>query len=187
MQKPSYDYSHSSRVSYAIRLVLHGVRQSWHSMLLIGLLACQSTRADLPPATILWTVQHVYDGDTVMLRPLQNLWREPIKLRISDIDAPEYDQDFGNTARLALMRLCQRHNMLVRAYIVGYDRYRRALGSLECNKKDAATYLVARGLAWEYPHNHNANIHYAYLNARRLKLGLWQSNNPIPPWQWRHR
>ncbi|OIR02875.1 hypothetical protein GALL_150830 [mine drainage metagenome] len=130
-----------------------------------------------------YVVTYVYDGDTVKLRNADS----EFKLRLTDIDAPERNQEYGLKARRALMTLCQGKHILVTAKITGTDQYHRSLGKLQCNHIDASTYLAEHGWAWHYEqYSTNINIHNAALKARRQKLGLWASSNPEPPWVWRH-
>lgn len=135
-----------------------------------------------------YTVIYVYDGDTVKLRPVQNHHaRDDFKLRLTDIDAPEHDQDFGLDARLALIKLCQGDAIRVTATLVGTDQYKRALGRLQCNQVDVSLYLVANGWAWHSAKfSHDINLANAASKAKMLKLGLWANDQPIPPWTWRH-
>ena len=107
-----------------------------------------------------YTVSYVYDGDTVKLHPINS--NEPndkvnalnqannVKLRLTDIDAPERNQAYGLKSRRALIKLCQGNNILVTAQIVAQDKYLRSLGRLQCNHIDASIYLAEQGLAWHY-------------------------------------
>jgi len=128
-------------------------------------------------------VSYVYDSDTVKLRSANG----EFKLRLTDIDAPERNQEYGLKARRALIQLCQGNDILVTAQITGTDQYHRSLGKLQCNHIDASTYLAEHGWAWHYEqYSNDINLHNAALQARRQKLGLWASKNPVPPWVWRH-
>lgn len=131
-----------------------------------------------------YIVAYVYDGDTVKLRNVDG----ELKLRLTDIDAPERNQDYGLKARRALIKLCKGPNIPVTVLITGTDKYNRALGKLECNHVDASTYLINQGLAWHYTqYSSNQLLHNAELKARQQKIGLWANENPTPPWVWRHQ
>jgi len=52
----------------------------------------------------------IYEGDTVKLRDSSNTY----KLRITDIDAPERNQQHSKTAYLAIIKLCKRADTQVR-------------------------------------------------------------------------
>lgn len=130
-----------------------------------------------------YTVSRVYDGDTVLLKNS----RGKLKLRLTDIDAPERNQAYGQKSRRALSKLCKGAKISVTTQIVGIDKYDRSLGKLQCNGVDAGLYLVERGLAW---HNAKYSSNRATLNAeaiaRQKRLGLWRNKKPMPPWVWRH-
>lgn len=130
-----------------------------------------------------YTVSYVYDGDTVKL---SNAEGDEIKLRLTDIDAPERNQAYGLKSRRALIKLCQGNNIRVTAYITGTDKYHRSLGKLQCNHIDASLYLAEHGLAWHYAqYSSKRSVYNAALKARQQKLGLWASDDAIPPWIWR--
>ncbi len=129
----------------------------------------------------------MYDGDTVKLRPIAlNDSQDEFKLRLTDIDAPERNQNYGLKSRRALINLCKGKNIIVTARISGTDKYQRFLGRLECNGIDASYYLAEHGLAWFYAqYSNDTEIENAAKNARRLMLGLWSDEKPVAPWHWR--
>jgi micrococcal nuclease len=125
-------------------------------------------------------ITYFYDGDTVKIN---DSGRE-YKLRLSDIDAPERNQDYGKKARRALMQFCK--NAAIEVQLSGVDKYHRNLGKLNCNKQDASLYMVKNGHAWFYQHYSNdSELALAEQAARDQQLGLWASKNPIQPWTWR--
>ncbi|NOT14088.1 MAG: thermonuclease family protein [Methylotenera sp.] len=131
-----------------------------------------------------YTVTRVFDGDTVEIKTKQ----AKFKLRLADIDAPERNQAYGKKSRRALTQLCKERTVVIHVNLLGLDKYKRHLGHLQCNKIDAGTYLTAQGLAWHNAkYSHNPLTQEAERNARRNKLGLWKTNNPMPPWVWREK
>lgn len=130
-----------------------------------------------------YTVSYVYDGDTVKLI---NAEGGEIKLRLTNIDAPERNQAYGLKSRRALIQLCQGNNIRATAHITGTDKYHRSLGKLQCNHIDASIYLAEHGLAWHYAqYSSEGSVYNAALKARQQKLGLWANGDAIPPWIWR--
>lgn len=131
----------------------------------------------------------MYDGDTVKLRPVtSNDSQDEFKFRLSDIDAPERNQNYGLKSRRALAQLCKGKNITATVRISGSDKYHRSLGRLECNSIDASYYLAEHGLAWFYTqYSNDMAIEIVAKNARRHMLGLWADKNPIAPWDWRHK
>ena len=125
-------------------------------------------------------ITYFYDGDTVKIDDAGYEY----KLRITDIDAPECNQTYGKKSRRALMDFCAEANIYVA--ISGTDRYGRKLGKLLCNQQDVSMYMVKYGHAW---FNNHYSIDYSLallqIEARKNKLGLWQSQQQTTPWVWR--
>lgn len=129
-----------------------------------------------------YTVSRVYDGDTVELKNANG----KLKLRLTDIDAPERNQAYGQIARRALIKLCQGSNVSIHLQLTGKDKYNRHLGNLQCNHTDVSIYMAEQGYAW---HNEKFSNNLAVKNAadsaRRDRIGLWSADKPLPPWVWR--
>ena len=131
-----------------------------------------------------YKVRYVYDGDTVKLQSLQS--GQEIKLRITDIDAPERNQSYGKQSRRALIKLCTGNDIQIDAKLTGTDQYHRRLGKLYCNNTNVSLYLLQQGLAWHNTkYSADATMRAAAAKARAQKLGLWKQRNPMPPWVWR--
>ncbi len=130
-----------------------------------------------------YSVTRVYDGDTV---ELQNSAGK-LKLRLTDIDAPERNQEYGQKSRRALNKLCKGDNIRISVELVGKDKYDRNLGKLQCNQTDASLYLAQHGYAWHNEkYSNNPAIKNAADQARKKRIGLWSAQKPTPPWVWRH-
>lgn len=128
-----------------------------------------------------YTVSNVYDGDTVELKTHTG---DRLKLRLTDIDAPERNQAFGQKARRALTKLCK--GSAISVELAGKDKYNRHLGKLQCNQTDASLYMAEHGYAWHNDkYSDNLAIKNAAAAARRMHIGLWGAENPIAPWVWR--
>ena len=126
----------------------------------------------------------VIDGDTVELNGISG----KLKLRLSDIDAPERNQAYGKKSRRALVKLCKGNSISIRATILGTDKYNRYLGKLQCNHTDASLYLAEHGFAWHNEkYSNDPVIQNAAFAAREKRLGLWKRKKPIPPWVWRQQ
>jgi len=130
-----------------------------------------------------FSVAYIYDGDTVKLAGSEG----DIKLRLADIDAPERNQDYGQKARRALIMLCKGSSIKVDVELTGKDKYNRHLGRLQCNGTDASLYMAEQGHAWfNAKYSDSTSIKNAAAMARKNKIGLWNADNPVPPWVWRH-
>ncbi|MFW5431539.1 MAG: thermonuclease family protein [Methylophilaceae bacterium] len=125
-------------------------------------------------------ISYFYDGDTVKIID----GAEEYKLRITNIDAPERNQNYGKKSRRALMQLCQ--DTEIKVNITGTDKYRRKLGSLYCDGQDVAGFMLKHGHAW-FNDRYSTDLVLALKErtARKSKLGLWRDEKPIAPWVWR--
>jgi endonuclease YncB( thermonuclease family) len=95
-----------------------------------------------------WTgwVSWVMDGDTVLVvRPGQ---KEPVKLRLDAVDAPETCQPGGTAARDAMIALALRKPVQVQS--LGHDSYGRDIGRLSVDGVDVGAQMVRSGMAWAY-------------------------------------
>lgn len=137
-----------------------------------GLLACLAWLCLHRPAYAhpqAW-VSWVMDGDTVLLVPEGE--REPVRLRIQGIDAPESCQPGGERSRDALIALVLRKTVQVEAH--GQDGYGRQLGRLWIDDRDVGAELVRTGWAWAYSYRTGRGP-YATLQreAERERRGLF--------------
>lgn len=128
-------------------------------------------------------VIRIIDGDT-----MEVLYEEtPIKIRLAHIDCPEKrgKQPFGNNAKIALSDLCFGQNVTVLGE--SYDRYKRLLAVIINEaKQNVNQELVKRGMAWHFKrYSTDQTYHQLEMEARKNKIGLWQDQNPIAPWNWR--
>lgn len=82
------------------------------------------------------------------------------------------------------MQFCKNASVQVR--ISGTDKYQRRLGKLHCNNLDASEFMVKNGHAW---FNRRYSMDYMLAlsedEARKNKLGLWNTEQQTPPWVWR--
>jgi endonuclease YncB( thermonuclease family) len=130
--------------------------------------------------TFVGKVVRVSDGDTLTLL----VEHKQIKVRLTEIDAPETHQAFGQRSRQSLAEMCAAQPATVRSS--GKDKYGRVLGRVECKGMDANTEQVRRGMAWVYDRYVTDRSLYALQNeARATHLGLWADKTPTAPWLWR--
>jgi endonuclease YncB( thermonuclease family) len=123
----------------------------------------------------------VTDGDTITVLLGTRL---QIKVRLTEIDAPESKQAFGQRSKQSLSDLC--FDKAVRLVDQGADRYGRTLARVYCAGKDANREQVRRGMAWVFDRYVRDRSLYADQDeARTAKRGLWSDAHPIPPWEWR--
>ena len=122
----------------------------------------------------------ISDGDTITVLN----GKEQTKVRLYGIDAPEKKQDYGQRSKQFLASLIA--GQIVEVEPKGKDRYKRTLGIIHYKGQDINAQMVLNGYAWAYVKYSRIYVDHGRL-ARENKLGLWQSSNPTPPWQWRKR
>jgi len=128
------------------------------------------------------TVIGIMDGDTVKVL---NSQKNTIKIRLTEIDAPEKNQDFGEQSKQSLSDICFKKQVIVDDK--GLDKYKRTLGRLKCNGIDANAEQVKKGMAWAYRQylTDESTIEFEDV-AKTNKAGLWSNENPVAPWDFRH-
>ena len=135
------------------------------------------------PKTFQAKVVGIKDGDT--FKVLYN--NSEITIRLNHIDCPEKNQPYGKNAKWKASDLC--FGKMVKIVSNGKkDRYKRLIAEVYCNKININKELVKNGLAWHFK-KYSSDNDYAKLEiqARKLKVGLWQQSNPIAPWNWRKK
>ena len=111
--------------------------------------------------------------------------RRQVKVRLTDIDAPELRQPFGTRSKQSLSQLC--FGKIAALDVRGKDRYKRSLARVTCDGTDANAEQVRRGFAWTYTRYARADspLHAIEGEARAAHRGLWADATPVPPWDWR--
>lgn len=126
----------------------------------------------------------VSDGDTLTARCETEQGFENLKIRLSEIDAPERGQAFGNRSKQHLAELCFGKHADVAA--IGKDRYLRTVAHVSCDKVDAGTEQVRAGMAWVFDrYVTDRSLYDLQEAARSAHRGLWADPQPTAPWVWR--
>lgn len=150
-----------------------------------------------PIRSIEGTVIKVSDGDTIQV--MDDLGTK-IKVRFYGIDCPETEksnkrtghvskqgQPYGDEAFRALQGKLQRQK--VKLDVMAVDRYGRIVSIVWLNNRNINLEMAAEGWAWAYKQYldrpHASEYIEAEEQARSKRLGLWQQNNPQPPWEFR--
>ena len=126
-------------------------------------------------------VVRVLDGDTIEVL----VDKKPIRVRLAEIDCPEKDQPFGQAAKKYVLKIASQKIVTVESKTK--DRYGRTIGEVFLPNGDSLNRLLIRdGYAWHYKkYSKDESLAELENQARKNKAGLWQDNNPIPPWSWR--
>ena len=140
------------------------------------LFAVSPTHADVRAKVV-----SVHDGDTLTVL----VEKRQVKVRLTDIDAPELRQPFGTRSRQSLADLC--FGKIASLDVRGQDRYKRTIAQVTCDGKDANAEQVRRGYAWTYTRYAPADspLHSIQHEARAAHRGLWADRAPVAPWDWR--
>lgn len=150
-----------------------------------------------PIRTITGVVTKVSDGDTVNIT---EQFGTKVKVRLYGIDSPETEksnkktgkvskagQPYGEEALHALRQKIDRKQ--VRLDVMDVDRYGRTVGIVWLNNRNINLEMVADGWAWAYTQYlarpHASEYVQVEEQARKARKGLWQQNNPQPPWEFR--
>ncbi len=136
-------------------------------------------------------VKRVIDGDTLII---VIGWKEVI-VRLSSIDCPEDGQPWGGTAKAGLIKLVGGKH--VRCEMHCEDHYGRTVATLYVKGRNGEYQnvnekMVARGHAWvmrryfwHLPEHRRNRLNRIEGWARKNRVGLWKTQNPVPPWRWR--
>lgn len=131
-------------------------------------------------------VIRVLDGDTIEVLQ-ENKPVKPVRVRLANIDAPEKKQAYGRWSTNQLKGLVAAQPVTVT--YTKTDRYGRVLGRVvTANGTEANRQQVLKGAAWVYDkYNTDNSLPALQREAQTQKRGLWADNQPVPPWEWRHK
>lgn len=151
-------------------------RPSLTALLLPLLLAVPPASADVAARVV-----GVHDGDTLTVL----IERHPVRVRLTDIDAPELGQPFGTRSRQSLSELC--FGKPAALEVRGRDRYKRTIARVTCAGTDANAEQVRRGYAWTFTRYAatGSPLYGIQREAQAARRGLWVDPSPVPPWGWR--
>ena len=122
-----------------------------------------------------------------MIRPIGG--GEFYTCRLYGIDAPEKRQSYGKQATEILKDLILGKS--VKITLTGDKTYGREVciiyaGGININRK-----MVALGYAWAYKRYLKSPYTSEYIDAENRarvdRLGLWQDDNPVAPWEYRRK
>jgi len=137
--------------------------------------------------TISGRVSAIVDGDTLTLVDAQHRQHQ---IRLAAIDAPERLQAFGEQSRSHLAALA--FNQPASASCHRRDSQGRAICRVTVAQRDLGLEQIRAGMAWWYwqdsqilPISARQDYEHAEFQAKIRRFGLWNSKNPVPPWEWR--
>ena len=152
------------------------IRFVFRCILFVDVMFCSAYAAEISGI-----VTKVSDGDTIWVETNGGK-RE--KVRLNRIDAPESDQPYGKAAAKRLKELVDGKS--VRVVYEDADRYGRILGIVYVSDSDINLQMLREGCAWHYKYYDKTKSYSDAENeARAAKRGLWESHNPVNPYEWR--
>lgn len=156
------------------------VRKKFLPLLFVCLLGCNEV-AKLPNSYS-GKVVYVIDGDTIDVL----FDGETERIRFADIDCPEGDQPFGDSATKFVSELCLFKNVTVKNQ-GERDVHGGLIATIIVNDSVNVNFeLVRSGLAWHYKeYSDKKEFSDMEIEARKNCLGLWIDSDATPPWDWR--
>lgn len=146
-------------------------------LLILGILVMHFLFAE----EITGKVVSVIDGNTIEVQTKKD---GVYKIQFFGIDCPEVEQAFGVEAKTYLEKLLL--NKKVEVNIQGKDRWGNRLAIVKTGGNlDPRMELLKEGLAWTAERNPLPELEQIKEEARTSSKGLWQEENPTPPWQFR--
>ena len=127
----------------------------------------------------------ITDGDTFTLLTSD---KQQIKIRLSEVDAPENDQPFVTRSKQVLSDLIFSKDVLVVQDDI--DQYERPVCQVYVGNTHVNRKMVQEGMAWVYRNYlKDKTLLQDEQAAREAKRGLWSlpSTEQVPPWEWRKR
>jgi micrococcal nuclease len=169
-----------------------GVLSPWLRSFLCGVfcLVClqgvESCLAATDPGEVFSAlVTQVIDGDTIEVMHQG----KRVRVRLWGIDTPEWQQEFSHEARAFTLHRVQgrRVELLSKAW----DKYGRLVAMVKVGGSSLNEELLREGLAWVHIYYCKEPICRGWRRmekeARTARRGLWQKDNPLPPWKWKQR
>ncbi|CAN6372035.1 unnamed protein product [Urochloa humidicola] len=106
------------------------------------------------------------------------------RIRMRGIDAPELKMEYGKESRIALRNLIK--DKCVEIYVYGKDKYHRYVGDIYCEGVFIQEQMLKRGCAWHFKvYDQRIEFGQWESEARTARQGLWLSDNPKKPWEWK--
>jgi micrococcal nuclease len=133
--------------------------------------------------TLHGTVGEVIDGNTILIHTLDG---EEYKVYLHGIDSPEPGQQYAEQSKKFLEKLLLKKRVTIVMH--GKDRLGNRLGIIQVDgASDPRHELVKAGLAWTSEKEPLPELEALKEEARQNNKGLWEDDNPTPPWVYRRQ
>lgn len=128
-------------------------------------------------------VVRVVDGDSLEVKSKG----KKLRVRLWGIDTPEWQQGFSQEAKAFSQRRVQGRQVELK--IKDCDKYGRLVVMVEVDGERLNESLLREGLAWVHIYYCKEPICQQWRQlekqARMARRGLWQEEEPVPPWKWK--
>ncbi len=129
------------------------------------------------------TVVTIQDGDSLTVIDERGT---RVEVRLYGVDAPERDQPSGPEATQFLANLIAARP--VQLYAGRFERNGRLVARITVQDVDVSLALLRAGFAWHSTgFSQDPLFADAERTARQARAGLWQADDPTPPWVFRRR
>lgn len=170
--------------------------QTLRAILAGAALALGAQVAVAGPWSLNGKVVHVDDGDTLVLLLVD---KTRVKVRLSDVDAPESShtrarpgQPYSEASKQSLVALAKGQEATATCY--EHDRWERAVCTVYIHGHDINAEQLRRGMAWvngaSRRYVRNPQSYAIAAQAEAARVGLWAgqgAHRPVSPWEWRKR
>lgn len=152
-------------------------------VLFYSLFSITSLAAQMAQDPIEAKVIEVIDGNTLVAKDENG---EEWKVMLAGIDSPELNQQFGNEAKSFLEAKTLKKAVTIT--LQGKDRWGNRLAVVMLKgKDDLRVELLSKGLAWTSERNPIPELEKIRIEAENAKKGIWQEEQPTPPWIFRRQ
>lgn len=126
-------------------------------------------------------VTKVIDGDSIKVRTSDGMEYE---IQIEGTDAPELKQPFGKESAEALQKMLGTSK--VKVTWQKKDNFERLLAQVYVEDKHINSEMIRTGNAWHFKrYNQSKKLADLEIEAKKERLGLWGTDNPQAPWDYR--
>ena len=128
------------------------------------------------------TVVKMMDADIMTIRDDRGI---EFVIHLKGVDCPDSGQAFYNDAREMVESYCKDKKLTV--LCDSSDLYGRTFAEVKLpDGRSLSKELLRFGYAWHYKrYNKEPEMAQIESDARTMRRGLWQYDNPVPPWVFR--
>jgi endonuclease YncB( thermonuclease family) len=127
-------------------------------------------------------VEKIIDGDSIKIR--EEGGEQVHEIQIEGTDAPEAKQAYGKESTEALRKILL--DQKVRITWTKKDNFGRRLAQVYLGDDHINQRMIRDGHAWHFKrYNQSQELAKLEEEARKAKRGLWATDNPQAPWDYR--